>query len=88
MEGHIKYLGFSVWQWVKSFNTSPTTPIIDQTEIRLYECNAKAKNDILCGLANLEMLKVMNCRSTKDSWEKPTSIYEGDSKVKNTHMDK
>lgn len=53
MEGNLKSLRFGVWQSFKSGYTIPTTPITDPTKIRLYECNAKSKNAILCGLADL-----------------------------------
>lgn len=82
MEGHLNSLRFCVWKLVKSGYTASTTPLTDLVEIRLYECNAKANNAILCGLANSIFLNVMNCSSTKDAWEKLSSIYEGGTKVK------
>lgn len=65
MDGHPNSLGFGVWQSIKSGYTSPTTPLTDPTEIKIYECNYKAMNVILCGLANSKLLKVMNFSFSK-----------------------
>ena len=43
----------------------PITPPTNVVDKKLYECNAKSKNTILSGLADLEFTKVMQCSSTK-----------------------
>ena len=45
-------------------------------------CNAKLMNDLLVGLPKSELVKVMDCKSTKAIWDKMSNFYEGDNKVK------
>ena len=42
---------------------------------------------ILGGLAGSEFVKVMQCESTKELWDKLKNIYEGDAKVKNDKLE-
>lgn len=46
------------------------------------EHNTKAMNFILCGLSELDFVKVMHCESKKEIWDKIKNIYEGDQKFK------
>ena len=41
---------------------------------------------ILGGLAASEFVKVMNCSSAKEIWDKLKTVYEGDVKVKNAKL--
>jgi hypothetical protein len=77
MEGFIVSLGFEVWNSIEDGYTMPTNVLtIDD------EKNGKERYDLLSGLANLEFLKVMSYKSTKEIWKNLESIYEGDDKVK------
>ncbi|KAH9299833.1 hypothetical protein KI387_031515, partial [Taxus chinensis] len=65
---------------VDSGYTVPTTPPTNQTGKRVVENNSKAMNAILCGLAEAEFVKVMQCDTAKEMWDKLKTIYEGDNK--------
>ena len=82
MRCHLMSLGWKVWaateKEVPVGNQYPTNTI----ELGQYEGNAKALNAILSGLTNTMFTKVMQCTSTKQSWDKLRIIYEGPSKVK------
>jgi hypothetical protein len=54
--------------------------------MKLSQNNSKAKNSLLNGLGESVYTKVVQCKSTKDIWEKLQNIYEGDSKVKETKL--
>lgn len=61
MESYLSSLGFDVWMSAVNGYIMPTTPLTDLADKREYENNAKAKNAILCGLSNTELVKVMYC---------------------------
>lgn len=86
METYLSALGFDIWQSVvdgyKTLATSPT----NVAGKKLSECNAKAKNAILCGLPESEFLKVMHCKSAQEMWDKLKNIYQGDDKVKKAKL--
>lgn len=56
----------------------PSTPPIDVDGRKDFVNNAKAMNVILCGHAKYKFVKVMQCGSTKEIWNKLKRIYEGD----------
>ena len=66
--------------------TIPRIAPVELEDRTLYECNAKEKNEILCGLVDVEFLEVMQCTIAKDIWDNLKSIYEGDEKVKKTKL--
>ena len=47
-----------------------------------FTCNAKATNALLARLPKLELVKVMDCTTTKSIWDKMSSFYKRDIKVK------
>jgi len=61
---------FEILLRLKNGYTTPATPPIDQVGKKECENNAKAKNEILCGLTNFEFVKVMHCKSVKEIWDK------------------
>ena len=63
-------------------NSLPT----DSVELGQYEGNEKALNAILSGLTNTVFVKVMQCKTTKQAWDKLKIIYEGASKVKESKL--
>lgn len=77
---------FDVWMSVKNGYIVPQLPPTDPNTKREYENNAKDKNAILSGLSDIEFVKVMHYTSTKATWDKLQSIYEGDTKVKEAKL--
>jgi hypothetical protein len=73
---------FDIWIVVENGYMSLATPPVDTTRKRLSDNNSKAKNVILCGLAELVFFKFMHYCSSKEMWDKLYKIYEGDDKVK------
>eukprot|EP00253_Pinus_taeda_P004518 PITA_04518 len=51
-----------------------------------YETNAKAINNLLGSLSQLEFVKVMHLKSAKEIWDKIVQSYEGDSQVKHAKL--
>ena len=58
----------------------------DATEKKLFENDSKAKNAIMYGLVDSELVKVMICKTTKQIWDKLKSIHEGDDKIKEAKL--
>ena len=54
--------------------------------MKLGQNNSKSTNALLNGLSESIYTKVIYCKSTKDIWNKPQNIYEGDSKFKTTKL--
>jgi len=63
-------LGFDIWSAVENGYTAPTTSPIDTTGKRLSDNNSRAKNAILCSVAESIFVEVMHCRSVKEIWDK------------------
>ncbi|KAH9308310.1 hypothetical protein KI387_036221, partial [Taxus chinensis] len=80
MRTYLMALGFDIWQSVAVGYIIPSTPPIDQASKKAFENNAKAMNAILCGLLDSEFVKVMQCDTAKEIWDKLLTIYEGDDK--------
>ena len=53
MRTYLMDLVSDIWGAIKNGYTTPTTPAIDTARKRLSENNAKARNAIPCGLANI-----------------------------------
>jgi hypothetical protein len=51
-----------------------------------FSFNAKAMNDILSGLAEVEFVKVMHLGTAKEMWDKLISSYEGNEKLKDPKL--
>ena len=65
----------------KGFN-DPT----DAVDKKLFENDSKARNALMCGLSDSELVKVMSCKTSKEIWDKLQSIYEGDKKIKEAKL--
>lgn len=73
---------YDIWYlFVDAYTPPPTSPV-DATSKMKSESNSKAMNAILCGLLEVEFVKVMQCESTKMIWDKLNTIYEGYTKMK------
>ena len=70
-----------VWLSVENGDTTPNTAPSDTAAKKLRNDNSRDVNAILGGLANPIFVKVMQCKSTKEIWDKLKVIYEGDGKV-------
>ncbi|XP_059067942.1 uncharacterized protein LOC131858669 [Cryptomeria japonica] len=85
MQRHITSLGYDVWAAVETAYTFATSPKTSDKK-KAYECDAKASNAICCGLSNDVLVKVMDCKNAKAIWDKLSSIYKGDDKVKEAKL--
>lgn len=82
MQTYLSALIYDICESVKSMYITSNTPPTDPTKKKLYENDTRAKNAIMCGLVENELVKIMSCKSTKEIWDKLKSIHEGDDKVK------
>lgn len=82
MKTNLMSLGFDVWMSIVNGSIIPSTPPIDADGKKAFESITKAMNAILCGLSETKFVKVMQCDTAKDMWEKLQKSYEGDDKVK------
>jgi hypothetical protein len=82
MKHYLSSLGFDVWSAIKNGYTTPTTPPVYKTIMRLNDNNSKDMGTILNSLEDSTFVKVMHCTSTKHMWDKLQRMYEGDDKAK------
>ena len=86
MKCHLMSLGWNVWDATKNEATIGDQYPTNRLELGKYEGNAKALNAILSGLKPSIFNQVMQCTSAKQAWDKLKSIYEGESKVKESKL--
>jgi len=86
MQTYLSALGYEIWGATKNGYTAPSITITDAADKNAYENNSKAKNAIMCGLVDNELVKVMNYELKKEIWDKMKSIYEGDMKIKEAKL--
>ena len=79
-------LGYKVWRTVETEYKVPNDVSIDEGELSLYEANAKALNEILSGLIESVLVKVMQWKTSKYAQEKLKCVYEGAPKVKESKL--
>lgn len=65
MEAYLMVLRFDVWKSFMDYYKIPESPPRDQVGKRACEANAKARNTILCVLANSKSIKIKHCRIAK-----------------------
>jgi hypothetical protein len=82
MKTYIQAQGFEIWKSIVDGYKEPTVPPTNERAIKLGKNNSKATNSLLNGLCESIYTKFINCKSTKEIWEKIQNIYEGYSKVK------
>ena len=78
----LQSLGTEVWDIIDTGYTFPSATPTDPAEKKKYETNAKVVNTLLGCLSQLEFLKVMQYKSTKEIWDKIVLSYEGAEQVK------
>ena len=83
---YLSALGYEIWEAIENGYTTPSTPITDAAKKKAYENNSKAKNAIMCGLVDRELVKVMNYESAKEVSDKLKSIHEEDIKIKEAKL--
>eukprot|EP00253_Pinus_taeda_P014759 PITA_14759 len=79
---YLQSLGTEVWDIIDTRYTFPSATPTDLAEKKKYETNAKAVNTLLGCLSQSEFVKVMQCKSAKEIWDKIVLSYEGDDQVK------
>ena len=86
MKCHLMSLGWKVWRAdEKEYNISVNLPT-DREKLDQYKANAKSLNETLSGLTQSVFVKVMQCNTSYQAWEKLKTIYEGASKVKQSKL--
>jgi hypothetical protein len=81
MHTYLVALGFDIWKSIMTGYIAPKNPPTYNVRKNASEHNAKSMNVILCGLLELEFVKMMHCESEKYIWYKIKNIYEGNEKV-------
>ena len=83
MKCHLMSLGWKVWEETKrEYKNIDDILTTDSVELGQYKGNAKALNAILSGLENTIFAKFVQCKNTKQYWDKLKIMYGGGSKVK------
>jgi hypothetical protein len=86
MKTYVQARGFDVWRGVVDGYKAPATPPTYKDGKKFEENYSRARNLIMNGLTKSIHVKVMHCESTKEIWNKPHNIYEGDTKVKGVKL--
>jgi len=79
---YLQSLGTEVWDIVETGYRFPSATRTDTAGKKQYETNAKDVNTLLGSLSQLEFIKVMQLKATKEIWDKIVLSYEGDDQVK------
>lgn len=82
MDAYLSSLGYDVWRAIKDDYNEPAHPITDPNAKKAHENNAKLKNAILSGLENFEFFKLVQCKTSKEIWDKLKNLYEGNDGMK------
>ena len=85
MKTYLMSLGAYVWDVVDTGYVKPVVLASKDDKLE-FSFNAKAMNVVLIGLAEAEFVKVMHLESAKEMWDKLTSSYEGNEKVKDAKL--
>lgn len=86
MESYLMSIGVDVWSYVLVDYDVPDVPATDAYGKKLYVNNAKAKNYILFGLSQYELVKVLHCKYSKEVCMKLNQSHEGYDKVKKVKL--
>eukprot|EP00253_Pinus_taeda_P021906 PITA_21906 len=76
-----------VWDIIESGYTFPSATPTDTAGKKQYETNAKAVNTLLGSLSQLELVKVMKLKTTKEIRDKIVLSYEADDQVKRAKLE-
>ena len=87
MQTYLCSLGYDIWESVRvGYIPLPSTSSLDVAAKKAFENDSKAKNALMCGLKDNELVKLMNCKMAKEIWEKLQGIHEGDEKIKEAKL--
>lgn len=86
MEAYCMSLGVDVWSFVLVDYIVRETPPTNENDKNVYGNNEKAKSAILFGLNQYDLVKVIQCKSTKEVCYKLQNSYKGDEKVKQAKL--
>ncbi|XP_043694135.1 intracellular protein transport protein USO1-like [Telopea speciosissima] len=86
METYLGSLGYDVWASVLNEYSMTGVAPTDNQEKKKYENNSRAMHAIKDALIDSEFVKVMECKSAKQLWDKLKSIHEGDAKIKEAKL--
>jgi len=86
MQTYLNALVYEIWEAIKNGYTVASMPITSADDKKAYESNLKAKNAIMYGLVDRELVKVMNYESAKEIWDKLKSIHERDMKIEEAKL--
>ncbi|XP_043693030.1 uncharacterized protein LOC122643477 [Telopea speciosissima] len=62
------------------------TESTDEAEIKKFENNLKAMTALKSALTNTELVKVMDCKTAKQLWDRLKGVHEGDQRVKKSKL--
>lgn len=85
MKTYIQSLRVDVWDVVEEEYQRPLV-LVTKDHKFAFRCNVKAMHGLLFGLPKLEIVKVMDFKSTKPIWDKMSIYYEGNNKVNNAKL--
>ena len=74
MDVFLRSLGLEIWQEIENGFKVPKTPPADVSENSFYDCNGKAKKEIVFDLVDSKFTKFMQSKSTKEMWDKIQNI--------------
>eukprot|EP00253_Pinus_taeda_P015787 PITA_15787 len=83
---YLQWLGADVWEIVEGGYQFPAAIPTDSAGKKLYETNAKAVNTLLGSLLELEFVKFIQLKTTREIQDKIIQSYEGDSQVKRAKL--
>jgi len=69
-KAYLKSLGTDVWEIMEGGYTFPSAIPTDTASKKQYETNSKTVNTLLGSLSQLEFVKVMQLKTTKEIWDK------------------
>lgn len=88
METYLKAVRVDVWLSIVNGYKVPKNPSTDLDEKKFFNCNSKDLHAIIGRFLRTINSKVMSCTKAKEVWDKLTTMYEGDDKVKQVKLKK
>jgi hypothetical protein len=85
MRTYLMALGDDVWDVVETGYIKPVVLASKDDKLE-FSFDAKGMNVILNGLKEAKFLKVMHLQIAKETWDKLSSNYEGNEKVKDAKL--
>ena len=86
MEIYLISIGLEVWTLVEKGYDVPKATTIEIEDKKKFWEHAKDLNTLQAGFSKQILAKVLNCKTTKQLWDKLETIYARDSKVKRAKL--